>query len=144
MPSIDTKVQFEIRGWNRVRNQLRTVAKYHPNVSDRVVERHTKRVAGQLRRKPYPPKRPQQKYQRTGDLGKSFRAQKERDAHWRIINRVKSRKYQRPYAIHVIKKGRQPWFHKNRWWTIDEEVEKTMPELTRTLTQELEREMERG
>lgn len=130
-------VQFEVRGINRVRNQLRAAASFHPNESNEVVERHTKAMAAMFRNKPYPARLPNQKYVRTFELRRRFRAMRAKAAHWRVINRT-------PYAVWVVKKGFQNIkYHAWRWWTIDDESEKTMPELTRKLSARLEQILER-
>lgn len=137
------KVQFEVRGIIRVRNQLRAAASFYGDTTDRIVERHTKNLAAMFRRKPYPPKRANQKYVRTGLLGRSFRAQKVKATQWRVINRAKSPKTGKEYAAWVIKKGWQnKRYHLKRWWTIDDEAEKSMPTLTKALSAELEKQLE--
>jgi hypothetical protein len=131
------KVEFEMRGVNRVRNQLRALASAVPNITGPVVEKHTKDEAANLRNKPYPPMLPNQKYRRTGLLGRRFRAQRRGAGAWAVINRTE-------YALWVIKKGYQNRkYHEGRWWTIDDEMARTMPELTRKLTRALETELDR-
>ena len=133
----DVKVEFEARGYNRVRNQLRTLAAAHPDITDKVMERHIKTQAANLRSKPYPPMLPNQKYKRTGKLGRAFRAQRRGRGSWAVINRTS-------YAVYVIKKGYQNRkYHEGRWWTIEDEMKRSMPELTRKLSTELEQELGR-
>lgn len=133
------KTEVTFSGYNRVRNQLRAAASYYANEADSVIEKHTKKEAARLRSKPYPPMLPGQKYQRTFRLGKSFRAQHQGKAKWAVINRVKSIKYGRPYAVWVVKKGMQnKRYHLHRWWTIDDELQKGMPQLTKNLSITLE------
>ena len=136
------KTEVEFRGVNRVRNQLRALASAVPDVTDPVVEKHAKTMAAFLRRKQYPPRRPNQKYKRTGELGRRFRAQRRGRESWAVINRAK-RKGQY-YAVWVIKKGMQNrQFHLGRWWTLEDEMQKSMPRLTRNLTVALDQLIER-
>lgn len=131
-------VTYTYTGYNRVRNQLRAAASFHRQEADPIVEKHTKNEAGKLRNKPYAPKLPNQRYQRTFRMGKAFRAQRQGVAQWAVINRVKSLKYGRPYAAWVIKRGMQARVHRNRWWVMDDELDKSVPMLTRNLTIMLE------
>lgn len=127
----DVNVTFT--GTNRVRNQLRAAASFYKKDGDKVIERHVKNEAKRLRRKPYPARLPNQKYQRTMELGKHFRAQKVKTGTWRIINRVRN-KYGRAYAVWVVKKGMQNIkYHLGRWWTVEDETQKNAPELTKNL-----------
>jgi hypothetical protein len=136
-PYFDVKVEFEARGYNRVRNQLRTLATAHPEITDKVMERHIKTQAANLRTKAYPPRLPNQKYIRTGKLGGAFRAQRRGRGSWAVINRTS-------YAVYVIKKGYQNrQYHAGRWWTIEDEMNRSMPELTRKLSTALEQELDR-
>ena len=130
------RVQFDIRGSNRVRNQLRGLAAAHPEETGPVVEKHTKWAAAQMRRERYPAERPNQTYRRTYELRRRFRAQKVKAAVWRVINL-------RPGAVWVIKKGMQNRkVHLGRWWTLEDKLQKTMPRLTRKLTDKLDDIME--
>lgn len=130
-------VSYDVKGYNRVQNMLRALASAHPNVTDPIIGKHVKQQAKDLRGKPYPPMLPNQKYKRTGILGKRFRAQHRGKGQWAVINRV-------PYAVWVIKKGMQNRkYHLGRWWTLEDEMDASMPELTRNLTVALENEIEK-
>ena len=136
------KTEVELRGYNRVNNQLRALASAHTDVTDPVIEKHTKALSAMFRGKPYPNKLPNQKYQRTYNLRRGFRAQNRGKGKWAVINRAKRRG--RYYALWVIKKGFQNRkYHLGRWWTIEDESQKTMPTLTRNLSLALEQLMER-
>lgn len=130
-------VSVKLTGYNRVRNQLRALAAAHPDDTDPILEKHAKTEANRLREKPYPPKLPGQKYIRTGQLGRRFRAQKRKKGQWSVINRTE-------YAVWVIQKGMQnKKYHEGRWWTIQDELAKEMPKLTKNLATKLERIMEK-
>ncbi len=137
------EVNFTMQGSNRVRNQLRTIAALHPELTDPVIEKHVKKESARMRKEPYPPKLPNQKYVRTGTLGRSFRAQHVKLGMWQIINRATNPRG-RQYAAWVIKKGFQnKQYHLGRWWTIEEKLQKNMPILTKKLSIMLERELDR-
>lgn len=130
-------VTFETKAYNRVRNQLRRLASDRPDITEPVMERHAKMQSAMFRSKPYPPKRAGQKYQRTFQLQRRFLAQRRGREAWSVINRT-------PYAAWVIKKGMQNRaYHKGRWWIFEDEMEKSMPDLTKALAAELERELDR-
>lgn len=132
-------VQVTFSGYNRVNNQLRAAASFYADESDAIIEKHVKSEASRLRSKPYPPMLPGQKYRRTFRLGTHFRAQHQGKNKWAVINRVKSLRYGRPYAVWVVKKGMQNRrVHLRRWWTIDDELAKNAPVLTKNLSVELE------
>lgn len=140
-PLFDVSVEF--KGYNRVRNQLRAAAAYFPEVVDPIIEKHTKKQADMLRHKPYPARLPNQKYQRTYNLQRSFRAQRKGTAAWAVINRARDRRG-RYYAVWVIKKGMQNRkYHLHRWWTLDDTLAETAPELTKNLSAALEKELDR-
>ena len=129
-------VTVRMYGYNRVRNQLRAMASAHPKHTDPTIEKHAKTQAAMLRNKPYPPERPNQKYVRTGELGRRWRAQHQGRGRWAIINR-------RPKAVWVIKQGMQNRkYHLGRWWTMEDTLAKTMPQLTKNLSRTLEALME--
>jgi hypothetical protein len=127
------KITVEIRGTNRVRNQLRAAASFHSDVADRRIKKHARAEQKRLRNKPYPPERPNQTYKRKrffGGIAGSFSVTKKKPGVWGIVN-------SRPYASYVIGK-KQAWMHKGRWWMMREELQSNMPELTKALTQALE------
>ena len=128
-------VSFEPRAYNRVRNQLRRLASDRHDITEPVMERHAKMQSAMFRSKPYPPMRAGQKYRRTFQLQRRFLAQRRGREAWSVINRT-------PYAAWVIKKGMQNRaYHKGRWWIFEDEMEKSMPDLTKALTEALEKDL---
>jgi hypothetical protein len=123
---------YEVRGNNRVANKYRTAATRFPRRLDAITYQHVQRWRGDLKVKPYPPKRPGQTYVRTGKLANSWGVQKKGPASYKIINSAE-------YAKYVVSKVDQAWMHKNRWWTADEVVreQQRRQALTRDLTSEL-------
>lgn len=131
------KPSFELRGTNRVRNQLRTLAAADPDITEPVIAKHAKSERRRLKSTPYPAKLPGQKYIRTGNLANRFRAERQKAGVWRVTNSAS-------YAVWVIKRGMQNrQYHRGRWWTMEDVLEDGMPDLTRDLSRELEREMDR-
>ena len=119
-------ISYEIRGTNRVRNQLRTIAAYHPNGTDPIIGKHARAEQKRLRNKPYPPKPATSTYVRKrffGGIAGSFSARRISTGVWNINN-------SRPYASYVIG-PRQAWMHVGRWWQMRDEMQKRMPDLTR-------------
>jgi len=123
---------LEIRGTNRVRNQLRAVASFHPNKTDAVIGKHARAERIRLKAKPYPPRLPGQIYRRTGNIANRFFSRKKSMGVWEIGNSAL-------YAAWVIKKGMQNRkYHKGRWWTGDDVLAERMPMLTKALSEKLE------
>ena len=131
-------IRFVVRGTNRVRNQLRAIAAFYPRKVDGVAHRDMQRIRRKLKAKPYPPKRPQQTYRRTGLLSNKWAVRRTKPGVWAIVNNASRRG--KPYPGFVVG-DRQAWMHKNRWWIASEEIEKEMPEFTRNLSQELDRDL---
>lgn len=132
------EIKVEIVGLKRLENQLRSLEKAL-QIIDPVISKHATKFADDIRNKPYPPMLPNQKYKRTGLLGRRFRAKHAGmplGSH-AVENRV-------PYAIWVAKRGWQnKAYHLGRWWTLENEAEKTIPTLQRELSTALEQELDR-
>lgn len=131
----DLKAKVEIKGYNRVRNQLRKAAAAHPEISDPIIERHAKSERLRLKGKPYPPRLPGQKYVRTGKTASSFAAVRIKLGEWAVVNTAPNREF-------VITRAHQARIHRGRWYTMEDELERNMPELTEALAEAIEREME--
>lgn len=135
-------VAAEVDGLNRLNKQLQVAADFDKR-ADSVMGDHVTDEAGKLRRKPPPPMLPGQRYIRTGRLGKEFKAEHMATLHWAVTNRVKSLRYNKPYAVWVAKRGMQADIHRNRWWTADEELEDGLPKLGKALAKDLDETMQR-
>lgn len=131
-------ISFEVRGINRVRNQLRTIAAFYPRKVDDVAQVDLQRIRRMLKAKPYPAKRPGQKYVRTGLLANKWAVERVKPGLWRIVNNASLRG--RVYAGYVVG-NRQAWMHKNRWWIASEEIDREMLAFTQALSTELEKEL---
>ena len=132
---------FEIKGVNRVRNQLRFLAAMHPSKTDPIIRDHAKRQQRELRATPYPAKPADSTYIRKhffGGIAGSFSAQAVKPGVWRVSN-------SRSYALYVIgQKGDQTKLHaSNNWWRMKDVLEETLPELVKDLTVMLEKELAR-
>lgn len=133
--STDSNITIEIRGYNRVRNNLRSVIAAHPKETDEVMRVWAEDTRMLLKRTPYPAKPANSRYIRTGKLASSWRKDRIKPGVWIIANNARGPKG-RFYARYVVgvKDGagdqRQAWMHRNRWWNADEVIEQQrIPEL---------------
>ena len=122
-------LEIKVRGTQRVGNKLRKLAAMNKTVIQPTGDRWAKRKARSLSQKKYPPKRPGQRYKRTGRLRASWVADRLKDGVWAIRNKMK-------YAGFVVGQ-KQAWMHLGRWWIAKEEIEKTAPTLVAALTKQL-------
>lgn len=134
------QVSVEIRGTNRVRNQLRAIAAFHPNNTDSIIQKHARAQQKKLRNTPYPPYQPHFTHRRKryfGGIAGSFSARRVSPGVWHIVN-------SRDYAQWVI--GRPKNSHPSfaPWYDMRDELQGDMPQLTRQLSIELEQLMERA
>lgn len=77
-------------------------------------------VADTLRTTAYPPERPKQRYKRTGNFGRAWKAVKHGKGEWKVVNEVTDRRG-RIYPGYVSgrapeDKTQQAYMHVNRWW----------------------------
>lgn len=130
---------FSVRvvGFNRVRNNLRRLVNFHPDVTTPVMKEWGQETRKTLKGTRYPPKRPGQKYVRTGRLASSWRAEVNRGA-VSIFNTAKQPRQARLYAGYVVGDD-QAWMHKGRWWQARDIIQKQIPKLTDALTRTLEK-----
>lgn len=125
-------IRFEFDGFNRVRNNLRRRASDNAVALDATIGAYVKSQRHKFKSLPYPPKLPNQRYRRTGNLANRWAARKTSASRWQLVNTAK-------YAVRVVGQVRQQApIHRGRWWIAKEEAKKDVPELTKRLTQELE------
>jgi hypothetical protein len=130
------RIISRITGTERVQKQLDVAVKFAKQGADPVFRLHARREAGRLRKKPYPPELPNQKYQRTFELRDSYRHRKTGPSNYAITTQRKGAKW-------VVKKGMQNRrYHFGRWWTVDDEIAKGLPALSKRLSVEIEDIME--
>lgn len=128
---------FSIRviGAHRVANRLRGQAARFPRVTDRITGKWAKATRAKLKAKKYPPKIPGQKYVRTGILGSSWKATRQKAGSWAIENWASQRG--KIYSHWVINRGTQAGVHEGRWWTGQDVIDEEVPALTKELADEL-------
>jgi hypothetical protein len=120
-------IDIEVRGANRVANKFRTAAAQFPARTDAAVGSWARKTAKRLKGTPYPPKPAGSTYRRTGRLANKWRAEKQKDGVWDIINDAKSPRGVF-YADYVVGEE-QAWMHEGRWWQAHTEIRKYLPEL---------------
>ena len=128
-------ISVKFAGYNRVKNQLRAAASAFSKETDPVMKRFVEDEALRMMDKPYPPKRPKQKYKRTFRLKRSFSFDYVRPGVWTVTNRV-------PYSYRVINKGTQGYYFVGRWWTLQDEMRENRLALSNELTAMLSNLME--
>lgn len=125
-------VTYEIQGGDKLKRILRDISDFYPDKADPVFRRHAVSEARRLRGKPYPAMLPNQVYQRTGQLGSSFKALHKGKGVHGVRNR-------RDNAVWVIWKGMQNrTYHLGRWWTFQDEIEDNLPKLEKALADRAE------
>lgn len=123
-----SNITFEIRGYNRVRNNLRKVVAAHPKETDSVMRTWAKSAADSLKKTPYPSKPSNSRYTRTYELKAGWNAVQLKPGVWSIANNASGHKGGF-YARYVVgekdgpKNQRQAWMHSGRWWRADEVLE---------------------
>lgn len=125
------RFQLIIIGQNAVTNKLRTTAAKAPHAMGDITYRWAQGVRAKLKSTPYPPKRPGQRYVRTGRLANSWSAVRMSQSTVRIANSA-------GYSGYVVGK-KQAWFHRGRWWTAQSVIEQSAPELKAAAIKELGR-----
>lgn len=127
-------LSFEIRGYDRVRNNLRSVIAAHPKETDPVMKNWARDAAMFLKRTPYPAKPASSRYTRTGRLASSWRHDQVKPGVWAITNNAQGPQSQF-YARYVVgpKDGpgnQRQAAHMRHWWRADEVLEEVhIPEL---------------
>lgn len=129
------RVSVELKGYNRVRNDLRALASANRTIIDPVMREFAKTQRARLKARPYPAPPVGSTYIRTGRLANSFRVETRGQGEYAVTNSA-------PYASYVVgptdKKGTdggQAWMHRGRWWTMVEVVKEDLPKLRRDIEQ---------
>lgn len=128
-------INIEIKGFNRVQNKMRKFAATMPRNVQQVIHKWGQKTRAKLKGWPYPPRRPRQKYVRTGNLANSWKAVDTR--HGVSIDNTAT------YARYVVGDN-QAWMHKGRWWQARPLIEDSIPALTLELTKEIEKSYEQA
>lgn len=123
-------VSIEIRGYNRVSNNLRRLASDLEKELDPVGYKWAQETRATLKGTAYPPKPPRSKYVRTGRLGSSWGVQKQGYSKYAINNSA-------PYSSFVVGDARgegQAYMHVGRWWLARPVMNNHTGELTKAMT----------
>jgi hypothetical protein len=126
---------YTFTGSQRVENRLRKGAASMPKTVDQVMQPWAQGVRGKLKGQAIPPKRPGQKYVRTGRYLNSWRVERKGPGKWSIVNRARGKRGQ-AYPVFVggdKAGGGQAWMHKGRWQRSRDIIEKEVPALRRDL-----------
>ena len=129
------RFELTIIGQNAVTNRLRTAAAKAPGAVGDAAYRWAQDVRGKLKSTPYPPKRPGQRYVRTGRLANSWRAERVSQSRTVITN---SAAYS-GYVVGNSRGERQAWFHRGRWWRARDVIAESRPELKASVLREMDR-----
>ncbi len=133
-----SEFRLKIVGANRVGNKLRRLASFHKERLNPTGKKWAQAKSKQLRQKPYPPKVPNQKYKRTGRLGRSWRAMNPRPGVWTILNKANQGRGEYAHFVVGNKVGDgQAFMHRGRWWKAREIIEEDTPTLTQALSEEI-------
>lgn len=150
---MSVSLQYEFKGFNRVRNSLRKMASEYRETTDNTVKDWTKDKRAGMKSFGYPAQKnaPQPfvtdrqrrwffwalnsglitvPYSRTGTLANSWRVRKSGWSHWVLENSAS-------YAALVVGRGQQAAYHEDHWWTADDIIEDEVGDLTKELTDEL-------
>jgi hypothetical protein len=130
------QVEIEVKGLNRVRNNLRRLIALNREIVEPEMRIWAQAVRKLLKGKPYPSKRSGQTYVRTGELANGWAAEPHGLGVWSIVNR-------KEYAGWVVGM-RQAWMHVQRWWQARPTIEGEVPKLTKALTSKIEGVWESG
>jgi hypothetical protein len=122
-----------IRGYNRLMNKLRRLAADNPEIGDEPIREFSQEQRAELKGHPYPSKRPDQRYQRTGQLANRYRVVKEDVGRYKIVNHARS-KAGKLYAGWVVG-VKQAWMHVKRWYQAHKVIQGNMPKLTAKLSE---------
>ena len=125
------RFQLVITGNDELLARLRSASAKAPGVMDEISYRWAQNVRAKLKSTPYPPKRPGQRYVRTGLLANSWRAERKGKGRAVIINSAS-------YSGYVVGK-KQAWMHRGRWWLGRNVLMESAPELETAAKREIDR-----
>ena len=125
------RFQLVITGNDERLARLRSASAKAPGVMDEISYRWAQNVRAKLKSTPYPPKRPGQRYVRTGLLANSWRAERKGKGRAVIINSA-------GYSGYVVGK-KQAWMHRGRWWLGRNVLMESAPELETAAKREIDR-----
>ena len=120
--------------WNRALSNLTRFGKRTAAEADPIFQRWGEDSRDRFRATPYPPELPNQRYVRTGRLGRSWQHNRLGQSHLVIRNAAsdKGRIYSRYVVGWDTGKG-QARIHQGRWWLSRTEILKMVPPLVEKL-----------
>jgi len=133
-------IDFKIIGYQRVGNALRMLASTHPEVIEDTLGEWAQDIRHELKSMPYPPKRPNQKYIRTGRLANSWNVKKDKPGQVSIQNSARGDRGQfyGPYVVgDADGADSQAWMHEGRWWLAADVIGDFMGDLTRRMSRDI-------
>jgi hypothetical protein len=125
------RFELVITGNDELLARLRSASAKAPGVMDEISYRWAQNVRAKLKSTPYPPKRPGQRYVRTGRLANSWRAERKGKGRALIVNSA-------GYSGYVVGK-KQAWMHRGRWWLGRNVLMESAPELETAAKREIDR-----
>lgn len=87
----------------------------------------------------YPPRRPNQKYIRTGNLRRSWNNRKIRITATGVEGLVYSSEAKAPYNAYVQHPRYQAWMHRGRWQTTDDVARKNHKQIAKAFEDQIKR-----
>jgi hypothetical protein len=128
--------QFDATDTRRIRAKLDRLAAEFGKEFDAVGVKWGKSTRARLKSEPYPPKLPNQRYIRTGQLANRWAFRREEPGEWLFDN--KANKLGRYYATYVISR-QQAEIHQGRWWRAYDVVGRYIPDLLKDIGKEINR-----
>lgn len=110
------RLVFTLVGAAKTKRKIRYFSHEGSKIYDPVLWKWAERVRTRLRSTKYPPRRPTQTYQRTGNLANRWAKIRTAPGAIMIANRSE-------YSGWVIGRSSQAWMHAGRWWVADDIVE---------------------
>ena len=134
------RVGLEIRGYNRVRNNLRKLVRMMPDIVEPIGYKWAQRTRVKLQKQKYPPPPPDSKYKRTGLLANKWAVEHPKVGRWHIVNKAENKgRYYASYVVGDERGDNQAWMHTGRWWIASDIVNEEIQELTNELGKEIEK-----
>lgn len=128
------QITIKVNGYDRVANNMRRLATELDRELDKDVRAWAQDTRGDLKSEPYPPKRPNQRYVRTGRLANSWGVRKAGPSRYEIHNSAQYAHYVVGTHLGNTPDAGQAWMHVGRWWLARDIVQARAPELTRRIS----------
>ena len=119
-------LSYEVKGLDTVMARVSRVDKAMVSGVRGIISEHTVIEAARFRKMKYPPRLPNQRYIRTGRLGRSFGSRQSGRSVFEVYNNT-------PYSRWVIWLGWQAPIHAGRWWTFQKRAQSHVKRLVARL-----------